>query len=704
MSDTRFEQDLRLVLSDMAPADVPAALRASVAAVPRTQPWRSSPRLWLGRPRLAALGALAAVIVVAAVGVALLLGGRLGGNVAGPSAPPSVAPTPAVTSWTTLTYAVGARPIPAASPLPGAAANRTPLAVATARLEAARIPYSAQATADGFSVTVPTDQSAAAADLVGATGEVAFVPMGSQPVQAGATLDLSAHPPLFGSDGIASASAGVDQTGNATVDIVLSPTARDEFATYPAAHIGDYLAITIDGQVLADPVIQSSIPNGEVQVTAAGVGGFGPAEQANLVAVLSSGPMPGPLTQTGAEPASAPANPWTPGPTPSPSPSPSPFATGSPAPNLDVEPLAGAPANISGVVRWSGGYLAVAAPPSPGLGIWSSPDGRTWTEQVSAKTMFGTSPVGMVDGLAPCGSGAVLVYEQQDGTIEGGWSKDGVSWHLGTLPASLVGTDGVRSVAGGRAGALATTGDGRLLISTDCQTWSRVSLPGASGSRATVAGAALLGNRFVAVGYTDKAAAIAPPGGQLAAFRYADLRPLTTMPLAWWSDDGSTWHQGLVPDATPSTGFGTIDGVSGEALVAWMTTPGYTPGVTSLWRSTDGKAWESISGPLGMQAGGEGGGSAAGFIESDGTRILAWGSPGDGAMPTSGQPAGGLQYWLTLDGHMWRELTPSGGAASNVVSPDATFSPFLLADGLLFSSQTTTLVGSAPLDSLLPAP
>lgn len=103
MSDERFDQDLRSVLLEDAPRDVPDDLRRRVAAIPATHPVaaRAARRTWRG-PVLFGAGVLAAAVVVLALGVV-----RLGpaeepgvGNQPSPSAPVATPPvaTPSVVS------------------------------------------------------------------------------------------------------------------------------------------------------------------------------------------------------------------------------------------------------------------------------------------------------------------------------------------------------------------------------------------------------------------------------------------------------------------------------------------------------------------------------------------------------------------------------------------------------------------------------
>jgi preprotein translocase subunit SecD len=131
--------------------------------------------------------------------------------------------------------------------------------------------------------------------LVGQTGRLDFVPLGNTPAAAGQVLDLEQFPPLFSGDQVASATIGQDTTGGRSVDFVLKDQGRDLFAAHTTAHIREYFAITLDGEVVSAPQIQSAIPNGQVQITQSG--GYPLAEAQNLVTVLEFGSLPFPLQE-----------------------------------------------------------------------------------------------------------------------------------------------------------------------------------------------------------------------------------------------------------------------------------------------------------------------------------------------------------------------------------------------------------------------
>ena len=61
------------------------------------------------------------------------------------------------------------------------------------------------------------------------------------------------------------------RTAGPAVDFVLKDEGAKLFADYTAQHIGEYFAITLDSAVISAPVIQNSIPNGQVQISGGGL-------------------------------------------------------------------------------------------------------------------------------------------------------------------------------------------------------------------------------------------------------------------------------------------------------------------------------------------------------------------------------------------------------------------------------------------------
>ncbi|MEJ7748459.1 MAG: protein translocase subunit SecD [Candidatus Limnocylindrales bacterium] len=143
--------------------------------------------------------------------------------------------------------------------------------------------------------------------LVGQTGRLDFVPLGSTGASEGQVLDLTeaGTPALFSGEQVQSAAIGQDQNRGLAVDFVLEPDGAKLFADYTAAHRGEFFAITLDGAVISAPTINDSIPNGQVQISAGGIGGFQSKEANDLVTVLKFGSLPFPIQELSSEQISA---------------------------------------------------------------------------------------------------------------------------------------------------------------------------------------------------------------------------------------------------------------------------------------------------------------------------------------------------------------------------------------------------------------
>ena len=141
--------------------------------------------------------------------------------------------------------------------------------------------------------------------LVGQTGRVDFVPLGSTQMTEGQAIDLEQFPPLFPGSEVSSVNIGQNQTGGLTVNFQLKDEGARLFADYTRDNVGNYFAIVLDGQVISAPVINSSIPNGQVQIEAGGIGGFPVEDARNLVNVIKFGSLPFPIVELSAEQISA---------------------------------------------------------------------------------------------------------------------------------------------------------------------------------------------------------------------------------------------------------------------------------------------------------------------------------------------------------------------------------------------------------------
>ena len=120
----------------------------------------------------------------------------------------------------------------------------------------------------------------------------ARVDPGDRPTRS---LDPKQYPPLFSGDQVASATVGTDQNGRPAVDFVLKDDGKNKFADYTAKNVGAYFAITLDNAVVSAPVIQNSIPGGNVQITGGGLAGFSAKDATELVTVLKFGSLPFPI-------------------------------------------------------------------------------------------------------------------------------------------------------------------------------------------------------------------------------------------------------------------------------------------------------------------------------------------------------------------------------------------------------------------------
>ncbi|HEY7598750.1 MAG TPA: protein translocase subunit SecD, partial [Candidatus Limnocylindrales bacterium] len=126
-------------------------------------------------------------------------------------------------------------------------------------------------------------------ELIGRTGRLEFmgVPSGTagvvQGVEAPATLT-----PLFGGDQVNTVRPGFDTTNRPAVDIELKADGARIFDEYAAQHVGDQIAIVLDGIVQSAPTIQTTRFGGNVQIQ----GRFTQAEVTSLVTVLRYGALP----------------------------------------------------------------------------------------------------------------------------------------------------------------------------------------------------------------------------------------------------------------------------------------------------------------------------------------------------------------------------------------------------------------------------
>ena len=333
------------------------------------------------------------------------------------------------------------------------------------------------------------------------------------------------------------------------------------------------------------------------------------------------------------------------------------------------------------IVRWSGGVIAVgsdtadtgADTPVGPTRVWTSPDGRSWSELPLATLGF-DDPTGntFFGAGAACGDGVLIETVDANDHYALYYSTDGTTWARSDLAnkanGALVGRGGVvvadtETPLGGSSAGLA------LAVTTDCATWQRVALPGPKvGSILDLAANA---SGFVAVGYSGS------------------IESGAKEPLAWYSTDGQHWSSATVP---ASKGDGLLSVWAGaDGYLAMSNSPGVTPGTERLWSSTDGHTWAvTKTDPFGLITQGAGTGSPAGSFIGDGTRLVAYGrsatSPADDSLGT-------YQYYVSSDGTHWTLLT-IGGSDGPAMLADTYPKPYLLDDGIVFAGATTTWFGA----------
>jgi len=282
-------------------APLPSAPTSLVDALERVPNARVARRGRSGRSVWAPL-AVAAVLVVA--GAAVIAGGQRGIAPA-PTTAASLQPS-AVAS----TQADGRRRIEyQAKPIGGVKPTATDLdaivAIVEHRLASAGVVASTVRAegVDRIIVELPTAiDTDAARTLIGQTGRLDFVPLGTTQMEVGDVVDPTKFPALFSSAEIESAAIGNSgQTNQRVVGFVLKPNGAKLFEDYTAANIGRYFAIVLDGKVISAPVINSAIPGGHVEITLGGVGGYTLEEAQNLVTILQFGARPFPIAEISTE-------------------------------------------------------------------------------------------------------------------------------------------------------------------------------------------------------------------------------------------------------------------------------------------------------------------------------------------------------------------------------------------------------------------
>ncbi|MCA8934378.1 MAG: hypothetical protein KDA49_18000 [Rhodospirillaceae bacterium] len=97
--------------------------------------------------------------------------------------------------------------------------------------------------------------------------------------------------PIVTSADLAHVEASTDQFGQPTLLFRLDADGARRFGEATAAHLGEAIAIVIDGRVLSAPIVYEPILSGSGMIS----GLRSPQQVAQLAAVLQAGPLPEPL-------------------------------------------------------------------------------------------------------------------------------------------------------------------------------------------------------------------------------------------------------------------------------------------------------------------------------------------------------------------------------------------------------------------------
>jgi hypothetical protein len=144
---------------------------------------------------------------------------------------------------------------------------------------------------------IPADDAEFAAVVLGTTGHVEFAVPGSQPLDVGAVVDTSKTPALFDEGWISTAAVTSSQNGVPAIRFTLKPGGARMLADWSKLHVGEYLAIVLDGRVIAAPQVKEAITGGEVDISVAGSQADAAATARSLAAILASGRLPIPVQQ-----------------------------------------------------------------------------------------------------------------------------------------------------------------------------------------------------------------------------------------------------------------------------------------------------------------------------------------------------------------------------------------------------------------------
>lgn len=134
------------------------------------------------------------------------------------------------------------------------------------------------------------------------TGEMEIIDTGTAALEVGKPVPAGSNYSVATSDGIQFTDAQLDassvnamidrQSGQPVIVFQFKGAAQSAFADYTRKHIGEYLTMTLDNEVIESAVIQSAI-TGQAEISGSTMT---LASAQEIAAVLRSGPVPTPLT------------------------------------------------------------------------------------------------------------------------------------------------------------------------------------------------------------------------------------------------------------------------------------------------------------------------------------------------------------------------------------------------------------------------
>lgn len=275
MDDRELEARLRRRLRQRFDGpEPPASLRPTTADVAADRP--------RALPRSVSLAWLAAATLIVAIVAGIGLRGGVG---PGGTATHRASPTPTV-------YAPQVIVMPPAGSNPSKASTTMATDILGLRLRA--IGATTFSSGGGYAITftVPATLDAGlVTSVLSANGVLSFVPLppadyATNRAVVGEPLPV-AEPALFGRDQIASAGVATTNGVPSSIHFDLRPPAADALGTWSGSHVGETLAILVDGKVAALPQIRAPITGGRLEI-----GTVGNRPPWFLAAIVTSGTLP----------------------------------------------------------------------------------------------------------------------------------------------------------------------------------------------------------------------------------------------------------------------------------------------------------------------------------------------------------------------------------------------------------------------------